>query len=104
MKKIFQSELLSRGTNFNFRAFVSVRKAPCEHLDYVQKPKKYSGSRKPTYEGSHSNHCAGLRGLNLGHRIYSGEGRPFTVIRFRKCAGKLTPKYFRLHDFDEVYV
>jgi hypothetical protein len=35
----------------------------------------------------------------LGHRIYSGEGRPFTVVRFRKGAGKLTPKYFGLHDF-----
>jgi hypothetical protein len=104
MKQRFQSELLSKGTKFEVQSVPECRKALCEHLDCVQKLRKYSGSRKPTEEGSHNNHCVGPRGLNLGRRIYSGEGRPFTVVRFRKGAGKLTPKSLGLRNFGEVYV
>jgi hypothetical protein len=44
----------------NLRESLSVRKESCEHLDYVQKLKKYSSSRKPTKEISHNNRCVGL--------------------------------------------
>jgi hypothetical protein len=48
------------------------------------KLRRYNGLWNGNKEGSHNNYCVGLQGLKLGHRIYSGEGIPFTVIRFRK--------------------
>jgi hypothetical protein len=51
------------GQNLKFRAFLSVGKAPCEHLDCVQKLRKYSGSRKPIEEGYHYNRGIGPQSL-----------------------------------------
>jgi hypothetical protein len=50
MKQRFQSELLSRGTKLKFRASLSAKKALCEHLDCVQKLRKYNGSRNGNRE------------------------------------------------------
>jgi hypothetical protein len=43
MKQRFQSELLSKGTKFEPQSIPECQKAPREHLDYVQKLRRYNG-------------------------------------------------------------